>query len=62
MYVDGPLTEVFANGGERAGTNSANVPTLAGDAVMVSAVGGAAAVEVTAWGMERVMPVMPGYE
>ena len=62
VFVDGPLTEVFANGGERAGINSANVDTLAGDAVMVSAVGGAAAVEVTAWGMERVMPVMPGYE
>ena len=49
IFVDGPLTEIFVNGGERALTNSANVLFLEGAAIRATATGrGKAAVALTA--------------
>lgn len=53
IFVDGPATEVFANGGERALTSSANVLYIEGAALKATATHGAASIKATTWAMQK---------
>ena len=53
IFVDGAATEVFANGGERALTQSAQVMSIEGDAIKATVTNGTASLEATTWAMKK---------
>jgi sucrose-6-phosphate hydrolase SacC (GH32 family) len=54
LFVDGPVTEIFANGGERALTSSANVLYIEGAALKAAATGGGTvSITATSFAMKK---------
>ena len=53
IFVDGTATEVFANGGERALTSSANVLAIEGSLLRATVINGTATLQAATWALKR---------
>ena len=53
IFVDGTATEVFANGGERALTSSAQVLAIEGSLLRATVISGTATLQAATWAMKR---------
>ena len=53
MFVDGPLTELFVNGGERSLTNGGRFAYVPGTNLFVTSDGGTADVDLAVWAMSK---------